>query len=143
MKKLLLLIILATSALISKAQTISAMADSAFAHQQYDKAFDYYSTIVKTEPTNLKALRRRGFCMMNFQGQELNATRFFDEALKIDPKDPASNYYMGVIYKDAAKKEITKTGKANFKTKALVYLNKASMYGSADAKSAINDLNGI
>ncbi len=74
MKKLLLLIILATSALISKAQTISAMGDSAFAHQQYDKDFDYYSTIVKKEPTNLKALGRRGICRMKFKGKELKAT---------------------------------------------------------------------
>lgn len=143
MKKLLLIIILAVSALISRAQTISALADTAFAHQEYIKAFDYYSEIVKAEPANLKALRRRGFCMMNMKGQELNATRFFNEALKVDPKDPASNYYLGVIYMDAAKQEITKTGKADFKAKAALYLKNAINYGNKDAESAMSELNGI
>ncbi|PLW90000.1 hypothetical protein [Mucilaginibacter sp.] len=143
MKKLLLIIILAASALISRAQTISALADTAFAHQQYNKAFDYYSDVVKTDPTNLTALRRRAFCMMNFEGQELNATRFFAEALKVEPKDPASNYYMGVIYKDAAKDPKHKTEKADFKAKAALYLKNAINYGSKDAESAIGELNGI
>lgn len=143
MKKLLIIIALAASAFISKAQTVSALADTAFAHQQYIKAFDYYSDIVKTDPANLTALRRRAFCMMNFEGQELNATRFFAEALKVEPKDPASNYYMGVIYMDAAKKEIAKAQKANLKAQAELYLKKAIDYGSRDAKSAIDALNSI
>ncbi|MES2268795.1 MAG: hypothetical protein V4520_18670 [Bacteroidota bacterium] len=76
MKKLLLIIILAVSALISWAQTVAALADTAFAHQQYSKAFDYYSDVVKKDPTNLTAIRRRAFCVMNFEGQEFNATSF-------------------------------------------------------------------
>lgn len=143
MKKLILIIILAASALISRAQTISALADTAFAHQQYIKAFDYYSDVVKADPTNLTALRRRAFCMMNFEGQEINATRFFAEALKVEPKDPASNYYMGVIYKDAAKDSKHKTKKADFKAKAGLFLKRAINYGSEDAKSVIKELNGI
>jgi tetratricopeptide (TPR) repeat protein len=143
MKKLLLLIILAAASLASKAQTVSALADSAFSHKDYNKAFEYYSDIVKTDPTNLKALRRRGFCMMNFEGQELNATRFFNEALKVDPKDMASNYYMGVVFMDAAKDPNHKSEKEQFKAKAELYLQKAADYGSTDAKSAISQLNGI
>lgn len=143
MKKLILILLLAVSALISKAQTLSAAADTAFAHQKYDQAFNLYSEIVKAEPANLKALRRRGFCMMNFKDQELGATRFFAEALAVDPKDPASNYYMGVVFMDAAKDAKIPGDKSDFKAKAALYLNKAVKYGNEDAKAAIKDLNGI
>lgn len=143
MKTLILIIILATAALSSRAQTVQALADSSFAHQQYSQAFDYYAQVVKADASNVKALRRMGFCFMNFQGQELNATRYFAEALKIQPADPISNYYMGVIFMDEAKKQTDANAKGDFKAKAAVYLNKASSYGSKEAESAVKLLNTI
>ena len=142
MKTILVVISLLLSAFISKAQTVSALADSAFAQKRYGKAFELYSDIVKADPANLKALRRRAFCIMN-SGSELNATHFFSEALKVDPKDPASNYYMGVVFMDAAKDPAHATEKAHFKAQASIYLKKAADYGSNDAKGAMEKLNGI
>lgn len=143
MKKLLLIITLTASAFISRAQTVATLADSCFAQKDYNKAADYYEQALKADPNNVKYLRRVGFCFMNFQGQELNATRYFNQALKIEPKDPISNYYLGIVFMDQAKITTDKSQKSDFKAKAKFYLVAAENYGSKDAKSAISDLNGI
>jgi len=144
MKKLLIIIILAVSALTSRAQSTALdVADKYFANKEYSKASDYYDQVLKADPANVKALRRMGFCIMNFQGQELNATQFFNRALKIEPKDPVSNYYMGVIFMDQAKLASNTNEKSDYKAKAALYLKNAVNYGSEDAKGAIKDLNGI
>lgn len=143
MKKLILFITLWVSALISRAQTVQALADSSFAKKDYYKAAEYYQQALKADRNNVKDLRRVGYCFINFQGQELSATQYFNRALKIEPKDPLSNYYMGIIFMDAAKNPNHKSEKASFRAKAATYLNLAVNYGSKEAKAAINELNGI
>jgi len=127
----------------TKAQTVASLADSSFAKHDYPVAYKYYAEALKSEPNNIIYLRRAGFSLMNCQGQELNATRFFAEAIKIKPTDPVANYYLGLIYLDAAKAESKTENKAHFKALAQTYLTNASNYGSSDAKAAIKDLNGI
>jgi len=143
MKKLLLILILAAMAFISRAQTVQTLADSSFAKHDYVKAYTYYTEALKSDPQNIAWLRRAGFCLMNCQGQELNSTRFFADALKIKPNDPIANYYLGIVYMDEAKQSADTKVKDDFKAKAADYLNKADRYGNADAKAAIKDLNGI
>jgi hypothetical protein len=143
MKRVLLLIAFLASAFISRAQSIQALADSSFAHQEYVKAYGYYTQALKTEPKNVIYLRRAGFSLMNCKGQELNATRFFADAIKLQPKDAVSNYYLGLIYLDAAKQTGSIKEKANFKALAETYLKNASLYGSNEANAALSDLNGI
>lgn len=143
MKKLILIITIAAATLTSRAQSLQALADSSFAHQQYSQAFDYYATIVKDDATNIRALRRMGVCFMSFDGQELSATRFFAQALQLQPDDAISNYYMGIIFMDEAKRQTDKAAKADFKAKAAMYLNKAVTYGSKEAEGAVRLLNAI
>jgi tetratricopeptide (TPR) repeat protein len=141
MKKVLLFVAFVLCSAFCKAQTVQTLADSAFAHQEYKKAFDYYADVVKTDP-NAKAYRRMGYIIMNTE-QELSATRFFSLALKLEPKDPVTNYLMGIVFMDAAKDPRNKESKADFKAKSATYLKAAQQYGSTDAKVAIDELNGI
>ena len=144
MNKILLILLFVVSAFISRAQTTALeIADKYFEQKEYSKASDYYDKVLKAEPENVKALRRMGFCIMNFKGQELDATQFFNRALKIEPKDPVSTYYLGVIFSDKARESKTPKEKADFKAQAAKFLNLASQYGSDAAQSAINNLNTI
>jgi len=143
MKNFSLFLLLFALAFGAKAQTVQAIADSSFAHHEYVKAYDYYTEALKADRNNVTNLRRAGFCLMNCKGQELNATRFFTDALKLKPNDPVSNYYLGLIYMDAAKEKADQKEKASFKALAASHLKDASTYGSEDAKAAIKDLNGI
>jgi hypothetical protein len=143
MNKLILITLCVLATFTSRAQTVHALADSSFAHHDYVKAYDYYTDDLKQNPNSLTDLRHAGFCLMNCEGQELNSSRFWVEALKIAPNDPVSNYYLGVVYMDAAKKETDIDRKANFKALAQIRLLKAQRYGSAEAKAAIKDLNSI
>jgi hypothetical protein len=143
-KKILLLTLFALYALTGLAQTPAmATADNWFAKKSYANAASAYLSVLSSDSTNVKALRRMGFCIMNLPGDEFEAAGYFYRALHADPKDPIANYYLGVVYMDKAKQESGKQNKAGFKAKAAEFLNKASMYGSAEAKAAINDLNGI
>jgi hypothetical protein len=101
------------------------------------------SRVVKADATNLMALGNRPFCMMNLDGQELNATRFFAEPLKVEPKDTVINYHMGVFHMDASKDPNHKNQKADFRDKAALYLKNAARYGSNDAERTLSELNGI
>jgi len=144
MRKLILSLFLLFSLVSAKAQTtVQALADSSFAHQDYVKAADYYNQALTINPANVKNLRRMGFCVMNFKGQELSATRYFNDALKLQPNDPVSNYYLGKIYLDAAKRTADNTRKANFKALAQARLKDAAANGSKEATAAIKDLNAI
>jgi len=143
MKKIIALLMLSAAFLSSRAQTVQALADSSFAHKDYTNAFNYYSEVIKADASNVRAMRRMGFCFMNFNGEELNATRYFSMALKVQPNDPVSNYYMGVVFMDEAKRQTDTGAKNDFKAKAATYLNRAVTYGSEDAKAAVRALNAI
>ena len=144
MKKLFILIILATGALFSRAQTSAmSVADDYFAKKSYANASNYYNQVLTQDSTNVKALRRMGYCTMTLPGEEFLAAGYFYRALHAQPNDPISNYYLGVIYMDQAKQAADAKAKSEFKAKAADYLNKADKYGSVEAKAAIKDLNAI
>lgn len=143
MKKLLLLIALSVSALVSHAQTNMEVADNYFAKKSYANASGYYNRVLTEDTANVKALRRMGFCAMNLPEDEINAVEYFSRALKIQPKDPVSNYYLGVIFMDKAKQSKDVSAKSDYKAKAALFLKRAISYGSEDAKAAQLDLNSI
>lgn len=135
MKKLILTLFMACCGLLVNAQT----PDELFISKEYVKAADAYSAVVKTEPQNVQALRRLAFCYMNMPGYTHLASIYFEKALKVDAKDLASNYYLGVLYKEAAAKaEAAKV--ANLKSQAKRYLQAAADMGSEDAKAELRNL---
>jgi tetratricopeptide (TPR) repeat protein len=154
MKKLLLIIILAASALISRAQSknvllekdivsISAHADTLFAHQDYEHAYTAYNHLVEYQPKNAKAYRRMGYIQANSVNGAADAIELFKKAIVIDKTDAVSYYYLGTVYIDLAKKTNDSKVKAQNKALAETNLKLAVSYGSEDAKGAIEDLNGI
>lgn len=144
MKKLLLIIILAASALISRGQsTAMNTADDYFAKKSYANASNYYNQVLTVDTANIKALRRMGYCTMSLSGQEPYAAQYFLRALKIQPKYPVSTYYLGVIFMDQAKLAKEQTSKSDFKARAAKYLNLAVSYTNKDAERAIKGLNTI
>ena len=144
MKKLILILILATAVLSSRAQTTDmATADNYFAAKSYNNAAGYYNRVLTIDTANFKALRRMGYCTINMPGEEIYAAGYFQRALKIQPSDPISNYYMGIIFMDEAKRQTSEAAKSGFKVKAATYLNKAISCGSKDAEGAVKLLNAI
>lgn len=136
MKKLILTLLIACTGLLVNAQT----ADELFTSKEYVKASDAYSAVVKQEPENIPALRRLAFCYMNIENTEALAKQYFEKVLKLDPKDLYSNYYLGVIWKEALSKELTNDQRTNAKLKAKQYLQTAADLGSDDAKDELKAL---
>jgi cytochrome c-type biogenesis protein CcmH/NrfG len=153
MKKLILLIAILASGLVSQAQTnaISAKdeaknlerADTAFAHKNYQDAYTGYQSVISYYPNNTKILNRMGYILSLSENGNTDAIAMFNKALSIQPNNPVSNYYLGVIYIDKAKQSKDINTKSDFKAKAALYLQRAISYGSEDAKAAERDLNSI
>lgn len=136
MKALILSLAICLSCLFAQAQT----ADELFTSKEYVKAIDAYTTVLKAEPENVQALRRLAFCYLNTDNTEMLASMYFEKALKLDPKDAASNYYLGMMSKDALSKQLTAAQRHSLITKAKQYLSAAAELGDADAKKELSTL---
>lgn len=136
MKKLILSLLFAFSVFFAQAQT----ADELFTSKEYVKAVDAYTSIIKEEPQNLQALRRLAFCYMKIKGTDHLAMTWFEAALKVDPKDMASNYYLGVMIKEALQRELTPDQRKNAISRAKKHLQVAADQGSDDAKTELKTL---
>lgn len=137
MKKFILSLCFAFISLLASAQ----IADSLFKSEDYIKAIDSYSAIVKAEPENLQANRRLAFCYMNVVNFKHLAFYYFERALIIDPNDMASNYYYGLLEKEAfLNNDLTVKQKANLKVSATKHLSLAAKLGSEEAKEELKGL---
>lgn len=134
MKKLLLFLVLAASSFMVKAQS----ADELFTKGDYVKAADEYSKLYKADTTNVTTARRLAFCYLQTENAKHLAQYYFQKALNNNPNDMASNYYMGVYYKQLLASP--NSDKVAVKNKALKYLSRAASLGSEDAKADLNDL---
>lgn len=133
MKKLIILFVLLVGFITVKAQT----ADDLFAKGDYAKAADAYSKLYKTDTSNVTNARRLAFCYLQTENATHLAPYYFQKALNNNPNDVASNYYMGVYYKQLLAKSLG--NKAEIKSKALKYLTKAASLGSEEAKADLKD----
>lgn len=127
MKKMILLFVLAIGFTSLKAQT----ADELFSKGDYIKAADAYSKLYKADTSNVTNARRLAFCYLQTENAKHLAQYYFQKALNNNPNDMASNYYMGVYYKQLL---VQAPNKAEIKTKAVKYLTKAANLGSEEAK---------
>ena len=133
MKRILLTLLIACSALFVSAQT----ADEYFSKKDFDKAASAYIQILKADSTNVAALRRLAFCYLVSNTNEIQAGIYFEKALRLDPNDVASNYYLGVMAKNALKKDLTQQQRKSAINEAKRYFTKAASLGSDDAKSEL------
>jgi tetratricopeptide (TPR) repeat protein len=129
MKTLILAFLIACTGLVVNAQT----ADEFFDSKQYSKALNLYHKILEEEPQNVKVIRRIAFIYYNSENMSLLAQPWFERALEIDPKDVASNYYLGVMYKESLSQKLTADQRKQAIEKAKKYLNIAADLGSEDA----------
>lgn len=154
MKNLSLFLLLAAFSIAAKAQltTVStaevaqklkASADSAFAHQLYQQAFNDYDQLIKFEPNNGKAFRRLGYICSISEHMTSLAIGDLKRAIEIDPTDHVSYLLLGNIYADMASQEKNPDFKAKQKALAESNYKKAADLGDEDAKVAIKSLNGI
>lgn len=128
MKKLLFLLFVALASFAVKAQT----ADELFSKGDYIKAADAYSKLYKADTSNVTNARRLAFCYLQTDNAKHLAQYYFQKALNNNPNDMASNYYMGVYYKQLLAQS---ANKAEVKSKAVKYLTKAASLGSEEAKA--------
>ena len=158
MKKILLVIIFAASGLIARAQTSNpilnqdlardlALADTCFAHQQYQEAYNRYNSVKDDYPRNGKIYRRMGYILSLDDNpsswQQTEAIKMFKKAVEIDPTDKVSYYEMGLVYMVLAKHDALNKAETQNKALAGDCLKKAADLGSEDAKAAIRNLNAI
>lgn len=134
MKKLLLLVSIIALSCSVKAQS----ADELFSKGDYAKAADAYSKLYKADTSNVINARRLAFCYLQTENATHLAPVYFQKALNNNPNDVASNYYMGVYYKQLLTK--VPGDKSEIKNKAVKYLSKAASLGSAEAKTDLSSL---
>jgi len=129
MKKLLIIISLAFITFGVRAQN----ADTLMYAKEYVKAAEAYQLRLKEQPDNVVTLRRLGFCYLNIQNTDALAENYFQKALKLDPKDQASNYYLGLMSKKALANNLTPAQRKAITIEAKTYLQNAAAAGSEDA----------
>lgn len=135
MKKLLLLISIILLGISAKAQS----ADELFKKGEYAKAADAYAVLYKSDTTNVLNTRRLAFCYLQTENAKHLARYYFQKALNLDANDVASNYYLGVYYKDLLAQASNDT-KKEVQAKAYKYLSKAATLGSDEAKQDLKNL---
>ena len=126
MKTLILTLLIACTGLLVNAQT----ADELFDSKQYSKAYVAYQKLINDDGIkSVKILRRLGYICYISEGQEQRGIGYFNDALKLDPKDVSSNYFLGLLYKQLKENE-----------KAKKHLQIAADLGSNEAKDELKDL---
>jgi len=136
MKKLLITLSLAFISCFAYSQ----QADSLFNAKDYVKAVPAYKAELQSNPKNLQALRRLAFCYTNIKDTEPLAISYFEKALKVDPNDMASNYYLGKIYKSYISNQQSGQ-KVDYAAKAKAHLKAAADAGSPEAIKELETLN--
>ncbi|MFF4616194.1 aspartyl protease family protein [Nonomuraea jabiensis] len=90
----------ATAPLFSGAATAltgSNDADALFKAGKFEQAGRAYEEILKTDPTNLHAARRRGYVAL-LANRFPDAEKYLTMALNLAPDDKETNYYLGDCY---------------------------------------------
>ncbi|MFI0367040.1 aspartyl protease family protein [Actinomadura sp. 1N219] len=90
----------ATTPLLGKAATAQGRgsdADALFKAGKFEQAGRAYEEILKTDPKNLHAARRRGYVGL-LSNQFPVAEKYLKMALQLDPADRDTNYYLADCY---------------------------------------------
>ncbi len=128
----------------ASAQTPDQVAgDRYYDQKNYKKAADHYGKVLKTDSNNVQVLRKMGFSMMNLKNSRITSAVYFGRLVKIDSADASANYYLGLVYKEAAKQPDARNEKANFKALSQTYLKKAAALGYREANVALKELGEI
>ncbi|WP_443937077.1 tetratricopeptide repeat protein [Pedobacter sp. MW01-1-1] len=135
MKKLILLSVFCFLVGFAKAQT----ADELFDKGEYIKALTAYEKVIKVDSTNVKALNRLGFIWMQTGTGTWWPINYFEKALRYEPNNVVSNYYLGLTYKGSIQKYNEKDRNMVI-TLAKKYLTIASSLGSDEAKQELKGL---
>ncbi|MVO90328.1 tetratricopeptide repeat protein [Streptomyces sp. p1417] len=90
----------ATAPLLGRAATAltgSADADALFKAGEFEKAGRAYEEILRKDPKNLHAARRRGYLGL-LANKFADAEKYLKSAIQLAPEDKDANYYLGECY---------------------------------------------
>lgn len=66
--------------------------------KKYQLAIDYLGELIKNEPENWEFYFERGAMYLNYLNQPKNSMKDFDQAIKLNPKEPLTYYNRGTAH---------------------------------------------